>query len=232
MYGKKRNLSGFYDVSNPRVRRLAVNPYEFKRDMKTAAAPFSYSTNPVAYVPLSDCSQFIPGVPNPHLQNRGIDLSQVDIESELKNQTRANSRCPVEKFDPTIGCHPLSTAKDMGLPCVGNETNKSKFNRSECFNQIIPVPTRLEYIKPCNLPGAWFNRFEPLCDKLQDLDKIDNNSRIGLDTRNYTKDKYQYSVNKTPIVKFAGNTMKQTPKCCIAGKMGCGQLSNNNGLII
>ena len=61
--------------------------------------------------------------------------------------------------------------------------------RKGCTNQLIPEQSR-PVGKACNLPGVFINRFEPLCDNLQDLKTIDSNRKIGVDTRNTIKDSY------------------------------------------
>ena len=54
---------------------------------------------------------------------------------------------------------------------------------------LIPEQSR-QFGKACNLPGVFINRFEALCDDLQDPRTIDSNQKIGVDTRNIIKDAY------------------------------------------
>lgn len=95
---------------------------------------------------------------------------------------------------------------NLGLPCgcqhckanlqaiAGDENpqpgmNPNAVNRKMCKNQVIPEQTR-KFGKACNLPGVFINRFEPLCDDLQNLHTIHSNNYIGSDTRNLVKDAY------------------------------------------
>lgn len=62
----------------------------------------------------------------------GNNISQspnnlVDLESDLRNQTRLYSRCPCKKFNPS--CDITSCGKNTGIPCEA------------CQQQFIHMPT-------------------------------------------------------------------------------------------
>jgi hypothetical protein len=62
---------------------------------------------------------------------------------------------------------------------------------NECSdNGLVPEYTRLN--KSCNVfSGITINRFHPLCEDLQQLNKIHSNSYIGTNTRLQIKDSYK-----------------------------------------
>lgn len=182
-----------------RQDRLAVNPYEFGRELSQEHAPFYHTTDPNRFLPLTDCYQYIPGVGNKHIKNQGTSRQSIDIESDLRNQNRQLSYCPKEKFLPVLNCSDCESC-DQGLPCSCYHCKQNLHNgndAAECDFQIIPEHTKLNYIKPCNLPGIYINRFEPLCRNVQDPNKIHKNNYIGIDSRNFMKDKF------ANLVKYA-----------------------------
>jgi hypothetical protein len=117
----------------------------------------------------SDKSCFQASAPFKHNPFKSVPHDVVDIESELRGQTRKMSFCPsvlnkFNKFDP----------KEI----------------KECeSNELVSEYTRIN--KPCNvLSGITINRFHPLCEDLQELNKIQDNSYIGVNTRLQLKDNY------------------------------------------
>jgi hypothetical protein len=112
----------------------------------------------------------------PFLQNpyNSVPPSSVDIESELRGQTRLLSRCPNTKYSPpaTLG------------------TNKVNECPQGINSALTPEYTRMN--KSCNIfSGMSINRFHPLCEDLQTLNKIADNSIIGKNTRLAVKDAYK-----------------------------------------
>jgi hypothetical protein len=185
--GKNNNKNQPAPVKN---NRLAVNPYELGKELTQEHAPFYYSTDSNRYMPLANCYQYIPGVGNKHMQSQGINRNNVDTESELRNQTRIASYCPSKQYHPAKQSTGNCANWDQGLPCSCRYCMSKSSREDPCHNQIIPEHTRLDYIKPCNLPGVYINRFEPLCINVQDPRRIHKNSYIGMDSRNYVKDKF------------------------------------------
>lgn len=112
---------------------------------------------------------------SPFMQNpfRSIPIDRVDIESDLRGQTYSSSKCPTHKFNP-----------ELQKPY--NETLKNCNTTVE----FSPEYTRLN--KACNIfSGISINRFSPLCDDVQDFNKIHNNSYIGINTRLQVKDAFK-----------------------------------------
>lgn len=95
----------------------------------------------------------------------------VDTESELRGQTRLLGKCVANRFDGV----PPPQKTDLRL--CGPQTE----------NVLLPEYTRIN--KPCNIfSGMSINRFHPLCEDLQDLNKIHANNYIGSNSRLDIKD--------------------------------------------
>ena len=132
---------------------------------------FKWVTEPI-YEHKDSCK--IDASPFMHNHFKSIPSNAVDIESELRNQTRLLSRCPETRFNPS------KVTSD----------NKFTSNLENCKTQdLTPQYTRIN--KPCNIfSGISINRFHPLCEDLQDTNKIQSNSYIGTNTRLQVKDAF------------------------------------------
>jgi hypothetical protein len=149
---------------------------EYDQYLQESTAPFQWISDHV-YENNSHChvdqSPFLQG------NNSGIQRSDIDVESELKNITRANSRCPDKKYNPSK--HTVQT-RDYLSNCLDS--------------RLVPEYTRTD--KPCNLPGvSTFNlSIHPLCNEIQDLQKIHLNSYSGVNTRLVTRDAYAKQMGR------------------------------------
>lgn len=150
---------------------------EKKHQESTGA--FSWITDPI-YEHKESC--YVESSPFMHNQFKSIPAMAVDIENDLRNQTRLLSRCPSTRFDPS------------------KATNDNKFTSKleNCKNTpLVPEYTRIN--KPCNIfSGISINRFHPLCDDLQDTNKIQSNSYIGTSTRLQVKDAFNKARLEEP----------------------------------
>lgn len=111
---------------------------------------------------------------SPFMQNpfRSIPANSVDIESDLRGFSYEMSKCPTHKFNP-----------EKHQP-VNTKLNECK------DNGLVPQYTRTN--KPCNMfSGITINRFHPLCENLQDVNKIHNNNFIGINTRLHLQDAFE-----------------------------------------
>lgn len=111
--------------------------------------------------------------------SHGIKRNNVDIESELLNITRQNGKCPDLKYNPQ------------------RDIVKTPEYLNDCKDSpLIPEYTRMD--KPCNVfSGITINRFHPLCEDLQDYNKIHKNSYIGSNTRLQTRDAYSKKMGRS-----------------------------------
>ena len=158
--------------------------------------PFKWITDDVKE---SKNTCYIQQSPFMHNQFQSIPHNKVDIESDLRNQTRILTRCPQGRFDPTK----LDNCKDcdkcnQGLPCSCIHCRQTKYNNDlkDCFDtSLVPEYTRVN--KPCNIfSGITINRFNPLIEDLQNANKIQSNSYIGTNTRLQVKDAFKIASQK------------------------------------
>jgi hypothetical protein len=135
---------------------------------KESTGPFQYATD--ASVRKESCS--IGSSPFMHNNLYSIPSRTVDIESDLRGQSYNLSKCSKHKFTPDKAIqfsNPLIPCDDM---------------------QLVPEHTRIN--KPCNLfSGISINRFHPLCEDIQQINKIHHNSYIGTNTRLLAKDTFK-----------------------------------------
>ena len=117
-------------------------------------------------------SCFQGAAPFQHNPLRSVPAESVDIESDLRGQNLLNSKCPTHKFNPM-------TAKSV------------EWNIKECDNNLL-VPEYTRMNKGCNtLSGITINRFNPLNEDLQSLEKIHSNNYTGSNTRLQIKDAFK-----------------------------------------
>lgn len=149
--------------------RASSDKCALEQKNKESTDPFEWLTDKSIAESKDVCFQST----SPFMQNpyRSVPSSIVDIESDLKGNTYNLSKCANRKYNPNVqkqGTNPLKECADNGL---------------------IPEYTRLN--KSCNVfSGVTINRFQPLCENLQELNKIHNNSYIGINTRLHVKDAY------------------------------------------
>jgi hypothetical protein len=150
---------------------------EYDKYLQESTAPFQWLSDSI-YENNSHClvdqSPFLQG------SAYGIQRNDIDVDSELKNITRANSRCPDKKYDPSK--HTVQTPPSF----------------SNCQDsRLVPEYTRVE--KPCNLSGVstFHLSVHPLCNDLQDLQKIHLNSYSGVNTRLVTRDTFSKQHGRT-----------------------------------
>lgn len=114
---------------------------------------------------------------SPFMHNpfKSIPSDIIDAESDLRGQTRIQSKCAITRFNP-------ETAP------------KYTFSLNECTDiNLVPEYTRTN--RPCNIfSGISINRFNPLCDNPQDLKMIHSNTYIGSNTRLQIKDAHAKKV--------------------------------------
>lgn len=149
-----------------------------KKDAESKG-PFQWVTD--KHIKESDESCFEATAPFKQNPFKSIPESVVDIESDLRGQTRPLSRCPSAKFNPENKKEIISKLKEC--------TSKN----------LVPEYTRIN--KPCNVfSGININRFHPLCDDLQNLGAISSNSVFGKNTRLQVKDTLVKKRPETPFI--------------------------------
>lgn len=168
-----------------------------KKDQESTA-PFNWVTDNT----ISESKQVCFQSTSPFMQNpfKSVPSSAIDIESDLRGHKFMVSKCPTHKYDPEKSDH-------------------IDFQINECKdNGLVPEYTRVN--KSCNIfSGMNINRFHPLCEDLQKVNKIHNNSFIGTNTRLQIKDAFR-AKQKKPVYNFIKDL--RTP--CNAGSLSCANL--------
>jgi len=160
-----------------------------------STGPYQYMMDPVRE---SNESCWQNQSPFMHTHFNSIPVGHVDIESELRNQTRRLSKCPQARFDPTKLDNCRSCKKcNQGLPCDCKHCRETKYENSlkDCSSGLIPSYTRTN--RSCNvLSGVTIDRFENLSENPQDMKKIQSNNYIGTNTRLEVKDAFKDNQEK------------------------------------
>jgi hypothetical protein len=193
----------------------------YKRQLHESTSPLLYQINPVAYESCSKCHMAYPGF----IGNMGgaaggfgIGPDRVDVDSDLRGQTRLLTKCPSHKYNPhSYSYCSACTNCNLGLPC-GCQHCKTRdvSHLNDCRPGIIPLESLdTRSFDGCNdLNGIYIDRFDHICANPQDPDKIffyPGNRRLGDNTQLDMRDYSTQCVNaKLP---------NRTP--CATGQMGC-----------
>ena len=203
----------------------------YKRRLHESTSPLLYNINPIAYESCTKCHQAYPGfIGALGGQGFGVGPDRVDIDSDLRGQTRLLTNCPTHKYNPTSykycgGCKNC----DKGLPCGCNhcrmKTDVSGIK--DCRPGIIPIESLdTRAFDACNpAKDAYLNRFDYLCSNPQDASRwafYGGNRRLGAETRLDMKDFSGNCVNRWKA--------KLPNKCdCRTGAGGCRKI-NQTGM--
>ena len=178
-------MSAHFSFSNSLYDKCNLEKKE-----QESTGPFNWITDNVYSHPHSCHASSSPFMHNPF---KSIPANSIDIENDLRNQTRLLSRCPSTRFDPTElkNCKECKNC-DSGIPCDCLHCKDNKYKLfDDCKNNVL-VPEYTRVNKPCNiLSGISINRFHPLCEDLQDMNKIQANNYIGSNTRLQVKDAFE-----------------------------------------
>ena len=156
--------------------RSLYDQCSLEKKNKESTAPFEWTTDSSVIESKQAC--YLATSPFMHNPFNSVPSSIVDIESDLKGQTRQLSKCPENRFNP-------NTAKALQWSQLKECTDK----------QLVPEYTRLN--RACNvLSGVSINRFNPLCNNVQDVSKIHSNEYIGTNTRLQIKDAFKSEQDK------------------------------------
>jgi hypothetical protein len=139
--------------------------------------------------------------PFQHAPFRNIPSSVIDVESELRGQTRIASQCIQDQY-------PLVNT----VPSFENKIN-------DCTNNaLFPDYTRTN--RACNvLSGITINRFNPLCEDPQDINRIHPINYIGANTRLQVKDAATF------IKPTSTSVQHDTTTYCDVNGMPCAYVS-------
>lgn len=163
MSSKKQFMTNSLYDDNVQARLNLENDLIYKRNMDTSIVE-------------SNKSCFLNVTPFSHVPFRNIPGDLTKVEDNLRGYSKLSKNRAVA---PNV-CGMCGT--DGNCDCL----RKQAMNKVECVNVLLePVNTRLDRM----YTDYKTNRFTPLYDNPQSLDKITNN-RIGINTRLAVKDKY------------------------------------------
>ena len=198
----------------------------YKRRLHESTSPLLYKINPIAYESCSKCHQSYPGfIGALGGTGFGIGPNRVDIDSDLRGQTRLLTNCPSHKYNPESykncgrGCQNYKN----GLPCSCRECKtRDVSNLKDCRPGIIPVESLdTRAFDACNgTKNNYINRFQYLCNNPQDPARIfhyPGNRRLGAETRLDMRD--YCGSNETCMKNGGGVTVDKKP--CYYGNQGC-----------
>jgi len=166
---------------------------------------------------------------NPRIINQmtGVSVSKdkdwrfysgpIDVESELFNLTRRNTKCSSVKYNPNLDCKVKYQGVPSGQGAIEQVDGKGIKSWQNCNDQnlhdfpncFFPTEdTRLSN-PPCTLRGTGINRFDPLFLNPQDQVTFPGNYHVP--TRTLFKDNHRPCV-PTPQVNSMDPNMKES-KC-------------------
>lgn len=149
--------------------RTSSDKCALQQKNRESTAPFDWRTD--SSIVESKLSCFVPQSPYMYNPKPSIPAMSVDKESDLRGQTRFLSKCAEDKY----------------MPPEKLEQNKLTL----CDDNISLIPKYTRVRKPCNIfAGITINRFTPLCQDPQELNRIHSNAYIGVNTRLQIKDKF------------------------------------------
>ncbi len=129
--------------------RLRYDTCAYKKELAQSTGPLSYLLNPMKYENCSKCRIELGQVGGTAVSNYSGNL--VDLESDLRGQTRVNSRCPEDKWLPK--CRGDGPGQS-GIPCGNFIQNKNLVHLPPCqmvqYKQV-PNPPPM-YIENCPVP--------------------------------------------------------------------------------
>lgn len=196
----------------------------YKQQLHQSTSPLLYNINPIAHESCQKCHQSYVGfIGSLGGFGPGIGPNRVDMESDLRGQTRLQSKCASHKFDPTSykTCGACKNC-DNGLPCgCAHCQSRDVDHLSDCRPGIIPIESLdTRSFDACNgQKTAYLDRFDYVCSNPQAPERImgvyPGNRRLGSETRMDFRDFCGSNVNDCKKTKLP-NT-----KPCNYGGQGC-----------
>jgi len=111
--------------------RLIYDTCAYKKTLQESTSPLNYTLYPGKFENCSKCRIEL-GV----VGGNGVSLfsgNLVDLESDLRGQTRPASLCPKNKYEPRC-----SKSGNDGLPCGSFNTQEKMINQPACQMQNFP----------------------------------------------------------------------------------------------
>lgn len=221
----KKNFQRMSNIqkSYKALTRASYDDCAYATRLHESTSPLLYQINPEAYESCKKCHQAYPGfIGKMGGMGFGIGPDRVDIDSDLRGQTRLQSRCPSHKYNPhSYNYCGACTKCDQGLPCgCPHCRTRDVSGLKDCRPGIIPVEAQdTRAFDSCNPTRApYIDRFDYLGCNPQSADRIFNypdNRRLGAETRMDMRDYCGSDMTQAKKVHLKNS------KACNFGGQGC-----------
>ena|SRR3989338_8210862 len=123
--------------------RPIYDPCAYSKQLGESTSVLSYVLNPDRYYNCNECRIAFGIVGGNEVSRTTGNL--VDLESELRNQTRLYSHCPARKFLPQ--CQTPCPSSDTGLPCGPVRCHRESYHHLPTCQMIQykPRPNNVGY---------------------------------------------------------------------------------------
>ena len=202
----------------------------YNQRIHESTSPLTYVINPLAYESCTKCHMAYPGfIGALGGQGFGIGPDRVDVDSDLRGQTRLQSRCASHTYNPLSYkyCSACQNC-DQGLPCgCAHCKTRDVSGLKDCRPGIIPIESQdSRAFNACNdTKNRYLDRFDYLCQNPQDPKRVffyPGNRRLGAETRLDIRD--YCGSNCTDCAK----TNLPSKQACQYGGLGCRHLGDMN----
>ena len=118
--------------------RLIYDTCAYKKDLDQSTGPLSYTLNPIKYENCNQCRMELGIVGGTAVSQ--IKGNIVDLENDLRGQTRQMSLCPSKHYSP-------SCSDKIGDECQPSQIKVQGNGSSPAVN----IDTRLQHLRPCQM---------------------------------------------------------------------------------
>jgi hypothetical protein len=132
------------------MNRLTYDTCAYEKELKQSTTPLQYMLDPVKFENCQKCRMELGVVGGTAVSH--ITGNLVDLENDLRNQTRPNTHCPSYKFNPV---EPLG-GKEYIKPVLHPKINDQMLHLKPCQMvdyKAVPLPAPLNLFR-CGLGGA------------------------------------------------------------------------------
>ena len=120
--------------------RLRYDQCAYKSELDQSVGPLEYILNPMKYENCQKCRHEFGLVGGTNVSH--IKGNLVDLENDLRGQTRSNSKCPAKKYSPTEG-------SVLNIP-----SNRCDTSRQVDLTPVHLPPCQMLRFPPVPLPPA------------------------------------------------------------------------------
>ena len=118
--------------------RLMYDTCAYKKELDQSTGPLSYTLNPIKYENCNQCRMELGIVGGSAVSQ--IKGNIVDLENDLRGQTRPASLCPSKKYHPACPDKIGDACQPAQLQVQGNGCSAG-----------MTIDTRLQHLRPCQM---------------------------------------------------------------------------------